>query len=70
MLMTHCFTTKSPYKQTVVEASVGDAKLSPRTISEWFNLCREVCMISMDDKYRSREKICGYGVHGILKHEL
>ena len=67
--MTYCFITKNSYKQTVIYASVGGAKLSSRTITDWFNLCREVCMISMDDKY-SREKIGGYGVHRILKHEL
>ena len=70
MLMTHCFTTENSYKQTAIDASVGDVKLSPRTISDWFNLCREVWMISMDDKYRSREKIGGYGVHRTLKHVL
>ena len=70
MLITHCFTTENSYKQTVIDVSVGDAKLSPRTISEWFNLCREVCMISIDVKYRSMGKIGGYGVHRILKHAL
>ena len=50
MLMTHCFTTENSYKQTVVEESVGGAKLSSRTITKWFKFCREVCMISMDDK--------------------
>ena len=70
MLMTHCFTTENSYKQTVIDASVGGAKLSSRTITDWFNLCREVSMISMDDKYGSRGKIGGYGVHRILKHVL
>ena len=56
MLMTHCFTTESSHKQTVIDASVGGAKLASRT------------MLYMDDKYRSREKIGGYGVHRILKH--
>ena len=68
MLMTHCF--ENSYKQTVINASVGGAKLSSRTITDWFNLYREVCMMSMDDKYRSREKIGGYSVHRILKHVL
>ena len=67
MLMTHCFTTENSYKQTVIDASVGGAKLSSRTITDWFNLCREVYM---DDKFRSREKIGRYGVHRILKHKL
>jgi hypothetical protein len=70
ILMTHFFSTENSYKQTVIDASVGDAKLSPRTITEWFSLCRDVCMIPMDVKYRSRGKICGYGVHRILKHVL
>ena len=70
MLLTHCFTADNLYKQTVVEASVGGAKLSSRTITKWSKFCREVCLISMDDKYRSREKIGGYGVHRILKHVL
>ena len=58
------------HKQRVIDASVGGAKLSSRTITNRFNFCRKVCMISMDDKYRSRETIGGYGVHRILKHEL
>ena len=59
--------TKISYKQTVVESSVGGAKLSSRTVTKWFKFCRGVSSISMDDKYRSRGKIGGYGVH-ILKH--
>jgi hypothetical protein len=70
MLMTHYFTTENSYKETVIDASVGGAKLSSRTITDWFNLCREMCMISMDDKYRSRETIGGYCVHRILKQVL
>ena len=61
MLLTHCFSTDNSYKQTEIEASVGDTKLSQRTITEWFNFCREVCMISMEDKYNSRGKIGGPG---------
>ena len=59
MLMTHCYTTENSYKQTVIDASMGGAKLSTETITDWFNPCREVCMISMDDKCRSRGKIGG-----------
>ena len=69
MLFTR-FAAENSYKQTVVEASVGGAKLSSRTITKWFNFCMKVCMISMDDKYRSRGKIGGYGVHRILKQEF
>ena len=61
MLLTHCFTAENSYKQTVVEASVGGAKLSKGTIADWFNLCREGCMVSMDDRYRSMWKIGGPG---------
>ena len=39
ILMTHCFTTENSYKQTVIDTSVGGAKLSSRTITNWFNLC-------------------------------
>ena len=60
MVMTHCFKTENSYKQTVIEASMGNTKLSAMTISDWFNYCREVCMISIEDKYR-RRKIGGPG---------
>ena len=40
---------------------MGGAKLPSGTIYEWFNFCREVCMISMEDKYTSREKVGGPG---------
>jgi len=40
---------------------VGGTKLSKGTIADWFNLCREVCMVSMDDRYRSMGKIGGPG---------
>ena len=65
-----CCAAENLYKQTFVEASVEGAKLFSRTITKLFNFCREVCVISMDDKYRSRRKIVGYGVHRILKHEF
>jgi hypothetical protein len=61
MSLTHCFTAENSYKQTVLEASVGGAKLYSRIIIDWFNICREVCMISIDDKYKSRGKIGGPG---------
>ena len=36
MLLTHCFSVNSTYKQTINETSLGNSKLS-KTVSDWFS---------------------------------
>ena len=52
MLLTRCLSVISSYKQTITKASVGNSQLS-----DWFSFCREVCMISMENKNTNRRKI-------------
>jgi hypothetical protein len=61
LLLMHCFASNNSYKQTVIETSVEDTRLSKVTIDDWFSYCREVCTVSMNEKYRKRGKIGGPG---------
>ena len=61
LLIMHCFAHKSSYALTVTECSFGDQRLSGRTVADWYSYCREVCMFSMDSKYKDRGKIGGPG---------
>ena len=61
LLITHCFAHRQSYELTKIESSLGDHSLSSRTIRDWFSYCREICMISMANKYQQRGKIGGPG---------
>ena len=61
LLLIHCFTMDLSYKQTTIDASVGDSLIANNTISDWFNNCRELCMMSMETKYKARGKLGGSG---------
>ena len=38
---------------------MGDRPKTDNTVSNWFSYFREVCMLSMKDKYATRGKIGG-----------
>ena len=61
MLLIHCFSVNSSYKQIITEASVGNSQLSKITIIDWFSFCIEVCMISMGYKNINKGKTGGPG---------
>lgn len=52
-----CFAHGYNYEQIILKCSTEDKKLSPETVADRFNYCREVCMIALDDCYVNEEKI-------------
>ena len=68
MLLTNCFSVDNPYKQTVPEVSIGNTQLSKTTVRNWFSFCRELCMISLEDKYTNMGKTRPH--HGDWEEEI
>lgn len=45
------FVYKMSYQQAIGLCSWGETALSVRTVIEWFNYCREICVLAMAERY-------------------
>ena len=59
ILLIFSFLYDFSYEQTPSIATVDDSLLTQNTIRDSFNHCRELCMMSMENKYKARGKIGG-----------
>ena len=53
------FSHKFSNRQTAAQCSMGDPLISVRAIWDWFLYCREVSILSAEEKYANRWKIGG-----------
>ena len=59
LLLTYSFAHTLSFKQITVQCLMGNGPITENIICYWFSYCREVCMLSMEDKYANRGKIGG-----------
>ena len=59
LLIMYGFCEKCKYQDYIHEASMMGTKLSDRTIADWNNYCREICMVDLDQNYENQGKIGG-----------
>ena len=57
LLIMYSFCEKWKYQDYIHEASMMGTKLSDRTIADWNNYCREICMVDLDQNYENQGKI-------------
>ena len=61
ILLTYCWSQRFSYKTTRHECRFDNEQISDEIITDWFNHCREVCMISLDTLYERQGLIGGPG---------
>ena len=54
--LTYSFAQKLSYKQKAAHLSIGVYLISGNMIWDWFSYSREVCILSMENKYATRGK--------------
>ena len=62
LILMNCWSDGFNYEQARSQCHFAEnERLSDNTISDWYNYCREVCMISLDELYETNGKIGGAG---------
>lgn len=61
VLLMYAFVMDMPYDLAIRETSLYSETTSRETISDWYSYCQEVCVISLDTKYRNEGKFGGPG---------
>lgn len=61
MMLTYAFVADMTYEQARRECNIWDIELSDDTIRDRFNMCRDVCITSLENQYESSGKIGGPG---------